>query len=126
MNDDLISRKALLEQECFMDDDNGFRCSVVLSTDVRRAPAIEVKDLNKYHLDELSRTIHYKVIEAEPVRHGRWIPGSDKHAFLEECSVCGEGVLWDDGRQHQYNYCPHCGAKMDGAADDADALLDRR
>lgn len=41
MNDDLISRSALLEQECFMDDDNGFRCSVVLSTDVRRAPAVD-------------------------------------------------------------------------------------
>lgn len=31
MNEDLISRSALLEQECFMDDDNGFRCSVVFS-----------------------------------------------------------------------------------------------
>ena len=41
MNEDLISRSALLEQECFMDDDNGFRCSVVLSTDVRRAPAVD-------------------------------------------------------------------------------------
>lgn len=71
-------------------------------------------------------------IEAEPVRHGRWIPDSDKHAFSEECSVCGEGVLWDDGRLHHYNYCPHCGAKMEsgtalseaeplaGCVDDAD------
>jgi len=41
MNGDLISRSALLEQECFMDDDNGFRCSVVLSADVRRAPAAD-------------------------------------------------------------------------------------
>lgn len=40
---DLISRSALLEQECFMDDDNGFRCSVVLSTDVRRAPAVDAE-----------------------------------------------------------------------------------
>lgn len=65
-------------------------------------------------------------------RRGRWIPDSNKHAFSEECSVCGEGVLWDDGRLHQYNYCPHCGAKMEsgtalseaeplaGCADDAD------
>lgn len=41
MNNDLISRSALLEQECFMDDDNGFRCSVVLSIDVRNAPAVD-------------------------------------------------------------------------------------
>ena len=52
----------------------------------------------------------------EAVRHGRWIPDSDKHAFSEECSVCGEGVLWEDGQLHHYNYCPHCGAKMDGEA----------
>ena len=41
MNNDVISRSALLEQECFMDDDNGFRCSVVLSIDVRNAPAVD-------------------------------------------------------------------------------------
>ena len=41
MENDLISRSALLEQECFMDDDNGFRCSVVLSIDVRNAPAVD-------------------------------------------------------------------------------------
>lgn len=34
-----------MEQECFMDDDNGFRCSVVLSTDVRRAPAADAETL---------------------------------------------------------------------------------
>ena len=45
MNGDLISRSALLEQECFMDDDNGFRCSVVLSIDVRRAPAVDAEQV---------------------------------------------------------------------------------
>ena len=42
---DLISRNALLEQECFMDDDNGFRCSVVLSVDVRRASAVDAVEV---------------------------------------------------------------------------------
>lgn len=45
MENDLISRSALLEQECFMDDDNGFRCSVVLSADVRNAPAVDAETL---------------------------------------------------------------------------------
>ena len=45
MTNDLISRSALLEQECFMDDDNGFRCSVVLSTDIRRAPAVDAVEV---------------------------------------------------------------------------------
>lgn len=46
-------------------------------------------------------------IDAEPVRHGRWI---DTSIGTIECSECGHG----------YNlvgrfvfYCPHCGAKMD-------------
>lgn len=58
-------------------------------------------------------------IEAEPVRHGRWIPvGYDGYAdgcpvYNEwECSEChfaceGEG-------EPPLNYCPNCGAKMDG------------
>lgn len=58
-------------------------------------------------------------IEAEPVRHGRWIPvGYDGYAdglpvYGEwECSECrfeveGEG-------EPPLNYCPECGAKMDG------------
>lgn len=59
--DDLISRSALLEQECFMDDDNGFRCSVVLSTDVRRAPAVDAVEVVRCkdcrYLKTCSRTI---------------------------------------------------------------------
>ena len=46
-------------------------------------------------------------IDAELVRHGRWI---DTPIGTIECSECGHG----------YNlvgmfafYCPHCGAKMD-------------
>lgn len=58
-------------------------------------------------------------IEAEPVRHGRWVPLSyDGHingypVYDEwECSEChfaceGEG-------EPPLNYCPNCGAKLDG------------
>ena len=57
---------------------------------------------------ELLRMIdHEETIDAEPVRHGRWI----SHGSYFTCSVCGEeqyGV--DTGRY----YCPNCGAKMDG------------
>ena len=58
-------------------------------------------------------------IEAEPVRHGRWIQvGYDVYVdgnlvYDEwECSEChfrcrGEG-------EPNLNYCPNCGLKMDG------------
>ena len=47
-----------------------------------------------------------------PVRHGRWIE-QEKYTFgvMYDCSICGERIL-DNG--HSWNYCPNCGAKMDG------------
>lgn len=51
----------------------------------------------------------------EPVRHGRWIednPHCNGLAPNWNCSMCG-----GDG-DNDYNYCPNCGAKMDGDADD--------
>ena len=50
-------------------------------------------------------------VEVAPVRHGRWFP--TKAPFMnecEDCSVCGYRTVWG----HRYNYCPNCGAKMDG------------
>lgn len=41
-------------------------------------------------------------IDAEPVRHGKWVI-EDGHVC---CSECGE-------ISKEYNYCPYCGARMD-------------
>ena len=52
--------------------------------------------------------------DVAPVRHGRWVP--TKAPFMnecEDCSVCGYRTVWG----HRYNYCPNCGAKMDGVDD---------
>ena len=50
-----------------------------------------------------------------PVRHGRWVE-QEKYTFgtMYDCSICGDRIL-DNG--HSWNYCPNCGAKMDGGAD---------
>ena len=53
------------------------------------------------------------LIEVAPVRNGRNI--NVEWPSLFECSVCG----WSDddtttGDTAVYNYCPNCGAKMDG------------
>ena len=50
-----------------------------------------------------------------PVVHGRWVP--TKAPFMnecEDCSVCGYRTVWG----HRYNFCPNCGAKMDGGDND--------
>ena len=53
-------------------------------------------------------------IEAEPVRHGRWV--SDEADILFHCSVCETQIStsWDYDCDEMWNYCPHCGARMDG------------
>lgn len=47
--------------------------------------------------------------------YGRWIE-REKYTFgtMYDCSICGTRIL-DNG--HSWNYCSHCGAKMDGGAD---------
>ena len=52
-----------------------------------------------------------------PVVHGRWI---EDHDYLK-CPECGVMVKWDFTFFDigDWNFCPNCGAKMDGGADDA-------
>lgn len=54
---------------------------------------------------------HQPTIDAEPVRHGKWIGYAG--TIGNECSVCGK---WIDVLQGtaEMNYCPNCGARMDG------------
>lgn len=101
MNNDLISRSALLEaiekdHPPFYDGQNiadwQEKC-------IKDAPAVD----------------------AEPVRHGKWL-FSDYDYFT--CSVCGGQYFTgaDSTKDAKtmlenndyYPYCPHCGARMDG------------
>ncbi len=54
--------------------------------------------------------------DVEPVKHGKW-----KHVagMNSKCSVCSHyfPVTEFDSRPFDINYCPNCGAKMDGGAD---------
>ena len=51
-------------------------------------------------------------IEAAPVVHGRW----DDEC---RCTVCGwYGEDWYKRDAYHFDYCPNCGAKMDGGVCD--------
>ena len=70
-------------------------------------------------VDALKRfLLNRPAADVAPVVHGRWVP--TKAPFMNECkdcSVCGYRTVWG----HRYNYCPNCGAKMDGGdSDEAD------
>ena len=62
-----------------------------------------------------------KAADVAPVRHGEWQGEGDGYADGEivldvwYCSECGYCI--DDGTDDPHilpNYCPNCGAKMDG------------
>ena len=63
---------------------------------------------------------HEGTVDAVELVHGRWV---DKMVRDWHCSVCGkkvprqvyfDGYCYDD----KLNYCPNCGAKMDGGVSD--------
>lgn len=71
---------------------------------VRDKEALEeaVKVLKRYNL---------------PVRHGRWI--IEDEYYVDDtyiCSLCGYEFIITAGdlESNELNYCPRCGAKMDG------------
>ena len=52
-------------------------------------------------------------------KHGRWEKWwcEDYITYFHRCSVCGEDALTKEETAHDEvlsNYCPNCGAKMDG------------
>lgn len=65
-------------------------------------------------------------IDAVPVVHGKWSNAQTFSSSVlfrngeimreEQCSVCGR---WNTrlNRMIKTNYCPHCGAKMDGGTE---------
>ena len=47
-------------------------------------------------------------VDAEPVRHGRWIFGKTLNHDCMKCSEC----LHSQTPNSCFTYCPNCGAKM--------------
>lgn len=92
MNNDLISRKALLER-------------------IEKDAPWWWQNFHSYLIVDMLKEA--PVIEAEPVRHGKW----EDNAYIWKCGSCHKWLLVEDG-DADMNYCPNCGAKMDGRRDD--------
>jgi membrane protease subunit (stomatin/prohibitin family) len=87
MNNDLISRSALLKEMR-----TSGRAAYMI---VQEAPAVE----------------------AVPVRHGRWVSRYAKHwKGKDECGECGFHEKDHRDLSHM-KYCPNCGAKMNKEAE---------
>ena len=54
-------------------------------------------------------------IEAEPIRHGRWIPEHGEPDWYR-CSCCMKNTIYSTDNQNMKTfeaYCSRCGARMD-------------
>lgn len=87
---------------------------------IRREDALKALQNNFYStaMDIINRV---PPADVAPVVHGRWIDGAEDFTcgnHNAECSICRCYVSWD-GCDEDFNYCPNCGAKMDGGEDRA-------
>lgn len=75
--------------------------------DALQAP--EIFNINPRHI-ELIKNI--PAADVAPVVHGRWIADGDGYHWTYNCSICA----WKDGYpfNERHNFCPSCGARMDG------------
>ena len=60
--------------------------------------------------EALAKAIIESLPTIDPVKHGRWV--NEANCRVVFCSECGEEMLWAS------DYCPNCGAKMDGGEDE--------
>ena len=68
------------------------------------------------YADAIETVRYAPAANVEPVKHGRW-----EWDLLDiyRCSVCGEkSKVKEVMNEPVWDYCPNCGAKMDGGAED--------
>ena len=63
----------------------------------------------------------FPAADVAPVRHGRWMT-TDAYPHHLYCSVCyktyAKNAKWANELDLPTNYCPNCGARMDGDGND--------
>ena len=82
------------------------------------ANAFERRCMFDKNIEDMQDVIYalrdFPTIDAEPVRHGKWIKADSQQYFRKHypCFTCSECGYRKDS-QKKWNYCPHCGARMD-------------
>ena len=79
---------------------------------INRGAVIEKNHGGVVYIDDIK---NIPASDVAPVRHGWWGTHSDRPDSLI-CSVCKCG--FDMWKHDPHNYCPNCGAKMDGERKD--------
>lgn len=97
-----------MDTQCHVDCE----CGAQLFLEVDWEENMTEEEHDEACIDALLAAWNRQAADVSPVRHGRWIYGEDIDI---QCSVCGADALTEgDYRQTRSNYCPNCGARMDG------------
>ena len=79
---------------------------------IERTDALRIVDEHHGARQAYQRIRKIPAANVAPVVHGRWkkcrIPVPVYGGVEISCSICGRITA------HEYNYCPNCGARMDG------------
>ena len=69
---------------------------------------------------------HLPIIDADPVKHGRWIYsdtiGGMRYYRCTNCSEQERDCIVNENEIKWYNFCPNCGAKMMDEKSDTDEI----
>ena len=103
MNDDTISRKAAISIP-------------LMPKEHRKYQTMNLDDAYDEGWGDYQACI---AIMPSAERRGQWIEEYSANHFQAKCSACGEstlyGITYDlEGNAYYMNYCPNCGARMDG------------
>lgn len=65
----------------------------------------------------LKRLLAIPAADVALVRHGRWVAETERTGNYAHCSMCSCRCR---GYVPHYKYCPNCGARMEGGADNGE------
>ena len=94
-------------------------CKKHLYQDAYRLIIRQKAEIEELQIERIKLNADYenkqKGIPNMEVRHGEWIVDSNIAETEFKCSKCGYSYFEGEPCQESdYNYCPNCGAKMDG------------
>lgn len=105
----------LIDADILAEGIKKYFCNVCSEPEIGKCKACNIAEI-------LSMIDDTPTIDAEPVKHGRWIIHREEifepnrsecyinRPLPTECSVCGFAEM----RASRFAFCPNCGAKMDG------------
>ena len=130
MPDRLISADALKKlianhvypvADAFNNRDNGMFWTGGIEKAIDEVPTVDVESLIAKH-EDIGYEKGYRdgyaealTDNAEPVKHGHWVVERDE--MVMHCASCAWVFEYYGGLEEVYNFCPHCGAKMDEVED---------